>query len=405
MKAEGKTSRGALEGLVVVDLTRVLAGPLCTQILADHGAQVTKIEPPTGDETRVLGPPFDKDGNASYYSALNRNKRAMGLNLADPQGRAVLERMIAGADILVENFLPGTMEGWGLGYEDVLALKNKRLIYCSISGFGADGPLGGLPGYDAVLQAMCGVMSVNGTQASGPTRVGVPIVDHLTGYVALVGILAALHARSSNGGRGQRVEATLFDTALSMLLPQGANWLASGRTPELLGSAHPNIAPYDKFPTQDGEIFLGIVNNGQFRRFCDYIGSPELASDPRFSTNGGRLQHRETLKTKIEEALRKISASQACQDLMAVGVPAGAVNSVPDALSQPHSKFRRVLVEHEGHFALRSPVRLYGTPGIQGWKAPLFGQDSIELLRELGYDNLEIDRLIRSGVVFPKRSP
>lgn len=394
------TARGALQGLVVVDLTRVLAGPLCTQILADHGARVIKVEPPAGDETRSLGPPFDADGNAAYYSALNRGKRAISLNLAVPEGREVLDRLLVRADVLVENFLPGTMERWGLGYEDVLAPKFERLIHCSISGFGADGPLGGLPGYDAVLQAMCGVMSINGAPVSGSTRVGVPVVDHLTGYVALAGILMALHARTWTG-RGQRVEATLFDTALSLLVPQAANWLASGETPRLLGSAHPNIAPYDKFAMRDGEIFIGIVNDGQFRKFCRYIGRPDLASDPRFSSNGQRLHHREELKAEIEHTLRDIAAGPLCEELMAAGVPAGAVNSVPEAFAHPHVGHREILVERDGYVGVRSPARLQGTPAVPGGKPPAFAGDLAAVLDELGYSGAEIARLEQSGAIPP----
>ena len=223
-------TRGALTGLRVVDLSRVLAGPLCTQMLADHGADVVKLEPPAGDETRQLGPPFDDEGQAAYFGAVNRGKRSMALDLSREQGRAVLEALLKDADVLVENFLPGTMERWGLGYEEVLSQRYPRLIYCGISGFGADGPLGGLPGYDAVLQAMCGLMSINGTQESGAVRIGVPIVDYVTGYNALVGILLALTARERTG-TGQRVEVALFDTALSLLVPHAANWLCSDRTP------------------------------------------------------------------------------------------------------------------------------------------------------------------------------
>jgi crotonobetainyl-CoA:carnitine CoA-transferase CaiB-like acyl-CoA transferase len=226
----------ALQGLRVVDLTRVLAGPLCTQILADQGAEVTKIEPPAGDETRRLGPPYTPSQQSAYFAALNRGKQSICLDLSSPEGQQVLHGLLSQADVLVENFVPGTLERWGLGYEDVLAARYPRLILCSISGFGADGPLGGLPGYDAVLQAACGIMSVNGSADSGATKVGIPVVDHLTGYVALSGILMALQARARDG-LGQHVEATLYDTAISLLLPHGANWLCSGELPAPLGSA------------------------------------------------------------------------------------------------------------------------------------------------------------------------
>ncbi len=394
-KASGG-SRGALDGLVVVDLTRVLAGPLCTQILSDHGADVIKVEPPSGDETRTLGPPFNAAGEAAYFSSLNRGKRAMSLDLALPEARAVLRRMLAKADVLIENFLPGTMERWGLGYEQDLAAEFPRLVYCNISGFGADGPMGALPGYDAVLQAMCGLMSVNGDPQSGPTRVGIPLVDHLTGYVALTGILMALRVRDQTG-RGQRVEATLFDTAFSLLIPQAANWLASGKAPGLLGSAHPNIAPYDKYRVSDGDIFIGILNDGQFKRFCLHIGRADWPNDPRYASNAQRLRNRDALKAEIELVLKGVAAAPLCEALMKAGVPAGVVNSVPDAFAQPHAQHRALRIERKGYTGVRSPSRLYGTPGIPGDAPPSFAQHSAELLRELGYTDEDIERLQDSG--------
>ena len=224
------------------------------------------------------------------------------------------------------------------------------MIYCAISGFGADGPLGGLPGYDAVLQAMCGLMSINGTQESGATRVGIPIVDYVTGYNALTGVLLALAARERTG-TGQRVEVTLFDTALSLLIPHAANWICSGSVPGRLGSAHPNIAPYDKFAAADGEIFLGILNEGQFRRFCQTVGRSDLLDDPRFRTNADRLRHVAALRTELERTLAAFKSDDLCGELMRAGVPAGAVNTVPQAFAQPHTAHRDMLVESEGHRA------------------------------------------------------
>ncbi len=373
---------GALSGLKVVDLSRVLAGPLCAQMLADHGADVVKVESPAGDETRHLGPPFDEHGDAAYFAAVNRGKRAITLDLSKPEGRAVLEALLADADVLVENFLPGTLERWGLSYEDVLSVRHPRLILCSITGFGADGPMGGLPGYDAVLQAMCGLMSINGTPESGPTRVGVPIVDYVTGYNALVGILLALTVRQQTG-KGQRVDVALFDTALSLLVPHAANWLCSGRTPGRLGSAHPNIAPYDKFRAGDGELFLGIVNDGQFRRFCRRVAREDLMEDPRFQTNAARLQHRDALRVEIERTLASVAVEDICRDLMKSGVPAGAVNSVPQAFAQPHVAHRQMLVEQGGHRAPGIPVKLSLTPGRPGLPPPRRNQHSEEILAEL----------------------
>ena len=372
---------GALSGLKVVDLSRVLAGPLCTQMLADHGAAVIKVEPPSGDETRHLGPPFDENGVAAYFGAVNRGKRAITLDLTQPDARATLEALLEEADILVENFLPGTLERWDLGYE-TLHQRHPRLIFCSISGFGADGPLGGLPGYDAVLQAMCGVMSINGTPESGATRVGIPIVDYVTGYNALAGILLALQARQQSG-RGQRVEVALFDTALSLLVPHAANWLASGRTPVPLGSAHPNIAPYDKYQAGDGELFLGVVNDGQFRRFCAQVGHAEWASDQRFATNPARVQHRAELRAEIERTLASVAVEDICDALMKNGVPAGAVNTVPQAFAQPHVAHRQMLLEMDGYRAPGIPVKLSETPGRPGVPPPRINQHAEEILAEL----------------------
>jgi crotonobetainyl-CoA:carnitine CoA-transferase CaiB-like acyl-CoA transferase len=388
---------GALDGLRVVDLSRVLAGPLCTQMLADHGADVVKVEPPAGDETRTFGPPFDASGDAAYFSAVNRGKRSIALDLSKPEGRAIVERLLADADVLVENFLPGTMERWGLGYA-ALAERHPRLVYCSISGFGDDGPLGGLPGYDAVLQAICGVMSVNGSQESGAMRLGIPIVDHVTGYVAVTGILMALHERARTG-RGQRVEATLFDTGLSLLVPHAANWLQSGRTPTRLGSAHPNIAPYDKFRAGDAEIFLGVGNDGQFRRLCDVLGAPELLHDPRFGTNGSRVEHRDALRAALEATLATKDAAALSEALMRAGVPAGVVNSVPDALALAHAAHRRMRVDDGTYRGVGSPVKLSQAASVPVRRPPRFAEHSDAILGDLGCPQDEIAALRDAGVV------
>lgn len=387
---------GALSGLRVIDLSRVLAGPLCTQMLADNGADVIKIEPPAGDETRSLGPPFVENGDAAYFNAVNRGKRAITLDLSQPAGREVLLHLLDGADVLVENFVPGTMARWGLDYDTALAERFPRLVYCAISGFGDEGPLGGLPGYDAILQAMCGLMSVNGEPDSGPTRIGIPIVDHLTGYTAMSGILMALCERAGSG-RGQRVEATLFNTALSLLIPHAANWMTSGRTPQLLGSAHPNIAPYDKFNCRDGLIFLGILNDRQFHRFCDCLGLSDLQADPRFAHNAGRLEHRDALRAAIEGALAVRDRQALCQELMRAGVPAGPVNSVPEAFAQPHAAGMRVT--REGYQGVGLANRLSRTPGEPGSPPPRFAQHTEEILLEAGLDLDRIAQLRKSGVI------
>lgn len=389
---------GALAGLRVLDLSRVLAGPLCAQMLADHGASVIKVEPPDGDEARRFGPPLDERGEVAYFGALNRGKRSIAVDLSRPAGRAVLERLLAGADVLIENFLPGTMEKWGLGYEGTLAARHPRLIYCSVSGFGADGPLGGLPGYDAVLQAICGLMSVNGTPDSGPLRLGVPVVDYLTGYNALSGVLLALAARERSG-LGQRVEATLFDTGLALLIPHASNWFYSGRIPQRMGSSHPNIAPYDRYAAADGEVFLGVVNNGQFQRFCECVARPDLATDPRFADSSMRLQNRDALRTEIERTLVNVPAAALCEDLMRRGVPAGPVNDVAQALSQPHAVHRAMLVDQQGHRSLGLPVKLSANPGCADTLPPRLSEHAGAILSELGYDATAIESLQADGTI------
>ena len=350
---------GALAGIRVVDLSRVLGGPYCTQILADHGADVLKIEPPQGDETRGWGPPF-QNGTAAYFRGVNRNKRGMTLDLKRPAAREALLELLADADVLVENFKPGTMEGWSLGYDE-LAARFPRLIYCRVSGFGGDGPLGGLPGYDAAVQAMVGLMSVNGEAGGAPLRLGVPVVDMATGLNAAIGILLALQERSRSG-RGQFVDVALFDCGLSLLHPQGASFLASGRVPTPTGNAHPNISPYNLYPTARGDIFLCIGNDRQFRRLCEIIGCPTLADDPRFADNKERSLHREPLDAALEAALAGHEAAPLADRLVRSGVPCGALLDVAQALAHPHTRHREMVIEAGDYRGIGFPVKLSRTP-------------------------------------------
>ncbi|MDT0496164.1 CoA transferase [Algiphilus sp. W345] len=388
---------GSLSGLKVLDLSRVLGGPYCTQILSDHGADVIKVEPPGGDETRTWGPPF-VDGTASYFIGVNRNKRDIALDLSKPQGREVVLRLLAEADVLVENFKTGTMEKWGLGYEAMLRDRFPRLIYCRVSGFGADGPLGGAPGYDAVAQAIGGLMSINGDPASGPTRIGIPIVDMATGLNAVIGILLAL-AERQRSGVGQFVDTTLFDTAVGLLHPHAANWFVNGQVPALVGSGHPNVVPYDKFSTRSGDIFLGIGNDGQFRKFCEFVGVPELATDPRYVGNAQRNRNRETLRASIEGLLAQHDAAALCESLLKAGVPAGSVNQLPQVLEHPHTRHREMVVALEGgQRGLGVPVKLSRTPGKAQAAAPSLGQHTREVLAALEYSPTQIDGLIDARI-------
>ena len=352
---------GALAGIRVVDLSRILGGPLCGQILGDHGADVLKVEPPQGDDTRAWGPPFRDDGVASYYLGLNRNKRLMRLDLASEAGRTVLMELLAEADVLIENFKTGTLEKWGLGH-DALAERFPRLVHVRVSGFGADGPLGGLPGYDAALQALNGIMSVNGEAGAQPLRVGLPVVDMVTGLNAALGVMLALHERQRSG-RGQFVEAALYDSGLSLLHPHGANWFLDGRTPQRTGNAHPNIYPYDSFSTGGAPIFLAVGNDRQFGILCRHLGDPTLADDPRFATAGARSVHRVALKQVLQTLLAAHDGPALADALVQAGVPCAPVLSVPQALQHPHTAHRQMVVEMPGGYkGIGAPIKLGRTP-------------------------------------------
>lgn len=353
-------NRGSLAGLRVLDLSRILGGPYCGQILGDHGADVLKIEPPQGDDTRTWGPPF-RDGVASYYFGLNRNKRIQHLDLATQQDRERLLELIAQADVLLENFKIGTMERWGLGY-DALSQRFPRLIWCRVSGFGADGPLGALPGYDAAIQAMSGIMSVNGEAGGDALRVGLPVVDMVTGLNAVIGIMMALQERQRSG-MGQFVEAALYDSGLSLLHPHAANWFMDGRVPQRTGNAHPNIYPYDTFRTATEPLFLAVGNDRQFTTLCGVIGRPDLAGDERFTSAGGRSTHRAALKEALEAALSAFDAESLVERLMAANVPAAPVLPVDAALTHPHTVHREMVVSlGENYRGLAAPVKLSRTP-------------------------------------------
>jgi crotonobetainyl-CoA:carnitine CoA-transferase CaiB-like acyl-CoA transferase len=389
----------SLAGLRVIDLTRVLGGPYCTQILGDHGAEVIKLEPPQGDETRGWGPPFREDGAASYYVGVNRNKQNIALDLTKPKGREVLLRLLEDADILVENFKTGTLEKWGLGYEEVLSRRFPKLIHCRVSGFGATGPLGGRVGYDAVIQGMAGLMSVNGERGGEPLRIGIPLVDLSTGLNAVIGILLALIERGKSG-RGQFVEATLFDSAVALLHPHLANFFLSGKNPVRSGNAHPNVAPYDCFPTQTVDIFLGVGNDGQFRKFCQIVGSPELAEDPRFASNGLRGQNRPALRAAIEPILAAADGADIADRLLSAGVPCGPVLELDDVVAHPHTQHRQMTVKLGDYQGFGTPVKLSRTPGTVRTVPQRFGEATRRVLEAAGYSATEIDGLIAEQVAF-----
>jgi crotonobetainyl-CoA:carnitine CoA-transferase CaiB-like acyl-CoA transferase len=386
-KGLAKTA-GALAGIRVIDLTRVLGGPYCTMILSDHGADVIKVEPPQGDEVRDWGPPFH-DGDASYFIGVNRNKRSIGLDLSKPEGKAVLLRLLDGADVLIENFKPGSMEKWDLGYDDVLSKRFPGLIHCRVSGFGGDGPLGGLPGYDAILQAMTGLMSINGDATTGPMRMGTAIVDMGTGLYSAIGILMALHERGQSG-RGQYLDMTLYDCGMAFLHPHAANYFLNGKRPAGTGNPHPNLVPYDKYPTKTCEIFIASGNNGQFRKLCELIGRPEMADDPRFASNGDRNINRVALTLALAAAFADQDGTELSLQLIRAGVPAGPVLPVDDATM-------------DWYKGIGTPIKFSRTKGGTRRPPPRFNEHGTEVLTQHGYTAAEIAALEKAGILHLKR--
>ncbi|MEO8559062.1 MAG: CaiB/BaiF CoA-transferase family protein [Rhodospirillales bacterium] len=391
---------GALAGIRVLDLSRVLGGPFCGQILADHGADVIKIEPPQGDETRDWGALMDNGGSA-YYNGINRNKRDLALDIGSPKGREVLLKLLETTDVLVENFKTGTMEKWGIGYHDVLAKKFPRLIQARVTGFGADGPFGGFPGYDAMVQGWAGLNSINGSPESGQVRIGVPVVDLSTGLNATIGIMMALYERQRSG-QGQFVEVALYDSAIMLHHPHAPNWLMQGKRPRLIGNSHDNLAPYALIKAKGCDVVIGAGNDPQFRKLCELIGRPEMATDVRFVNNTERLANKAALIEELQKTIGGMDGEPLALKLMKNGVPAGAAKELPEVLDHPHTKHREMVVEMDGYKGIGIPIKLSRTPGKVRRKPPAFGQDSAVVLREAGYSDAQIAALQDNGTV-PKQ--
>jgi formyl-CoA transferase len=396
-------NQGALAGLRVLDLTRILAGPLCTQMLGDMGADVIKVEPPgTGDDTRTWGPPF-ANGESAYFLGVNRNKRSVTLNMASKAGQEVLAGLVKRCDVLVENFKLGTLEKWGIT-KDWLERHAPRVIRCSITGYGSSGPDAALPGYDFILQAESGLMSICGEPGGVPTKYGVAIVDVVTGLYACNAILAALAARERTG-RGQHVEVCLYDSGIAMLINVASNYLVSGRDARRFGNGHPSIVPYTTYPTADGMIALAVGNDGQFARFAEIAGHADWARDPRFAKNPDRVTNRDTLDALIAEALRKDKTAAWIEKLRAAGVPCGPINTVAEALTDPHTLAREMVrtVRHPTVGDLRMvgiPFRMNGTPPTIRRAPPLLGQHTEEVLSgELGLTAARIAALRAEKVI------
>ncbi len=412
--------KAALSDIRVIDLSRVLAGPYCTMLLADYGAEVLKIEQPgVGDGTRQWGPLW-VDGESAYFLSVNRNKKSLTLDLKSAEGRSILGRLVADADVLIENFKPGTTKRMGLDYE-TLSVNNPGLIYCSITGYGQTGPYRDRPGYDFMIQAQGGIMSICGPADGEPYKVGVAIVDITAGLFAASAILSALHYREQSG-QGQYIDVALLDSQVAWLANVAHNYFATGQTPLRYGNAHPNIVPYESFDTADGFVALAIGSDAQYRRFCKIaagFGSPGGAANPpttpavrdfqllfeeRFQTNAGRVEHRAELIPLLQRLFRTRGSEEWLALLLDAGIPAGPINDIPTILNDPQILAREMVqeVEHPtaGSIKLLGPVaKLSGTPAQIRWAPPVLGADTEEILGGMGYTLEEISAFRVAGIV------
>jgi crotonobetainyl-CoA:carnitine CoA-transferase CaiB-like acyl-CoA transferase len=403
---------GPLQGLRIFDLTRILAGPTCTQLLGDLGAEVIKIERPgQGDDTRKWGPPFAKDADgrdttySAYFLSSNRNKRSVTLDIAQPEGQALAKRLIAKCDILVENFKTGGLAGYGLAYDD-LRDANPGLIYCSITGFGQTGPYAPRAGYDFLAQGLGGMMSITGDPDGEPMKVGVGIADVMCGMYAVAAILAALHHRGKTG-EGQYIDLALLDTQVAWLINEGLNYLTSGVVPRRLGNEHPNIVPYKVLPASDGYFILAVGNDGQYRRFCDFAGAPELAEDPRFRTNADRVVNRAPLYALLPDLTRRKTSAEWAEGLARLGVPCSPVNDIAQVFEDPQVQARDMkltmpLAAVQGGQVdlIANPIKYSRTPVTYREPPPETGQHTESVLEDLlGLESAELSALRDRGVV------
>ncbi len=399
-----------LEGIRILDLTRALAGPYCTMMLADLGADVIKVERPgRGDDSRGWGPPFvgqpygPYTGESAYFIAANRNKRSVTINLKSPEGQEVVRQLASVSDALVENFRTGVLDGMGLGYENLHAL-NPRLVYCSISGYGRTGPYAERPGYDFIIQAEGGMMGITGPEEGPPSRVGVPIVDITAGMFSATAILAALRARDHTGA-GQLVDISLLDTQVALLANVASNYLVGGTAPRRLGNAHPNIAPYEAFHARDRWFALAAANERQWATLCDAIGRPDLKDDPRFATNGARVSNRPALVELLNDVFAAHDADDWLADLRAAGLPCGPINAVPDVFDHPQARARDLALETEhptaGPIQMTGfPYKLSQTPAKVRRPPPLLGQHTEEVLIDLlGYSADQVTALREREII------
>ncbi len=397
-----RNQQGPLAGIRVVDLTRVLAGPLCTMTLGDMGADIIKVEEPRhGDDTRAWGPPFVGPFSA-YYLAVNRNKRSLTLDLKSEEGRVVLRRLIIGADVVLDNFKLGTMASWG--FDDHWFETNAgQVVRCSITGYGPTGPKASKPGYDFILQAETGLMAITGEANGSPMKLGVAIVDVCAGLTAAIAVLGALQARARTG-RGQRCEVSLHDVGLQMLINVASNHLVSGEEAGRYGNSHPNIVPYRTYPAADGEVAVAVGNDRQFAALAAVLGRPEWASDPRFTRNQDRVRNREAIDNEIATVISSRPRAHWIEKLDQVGIPVGPINSVAEALASPQTNARQMVVDLQLETGLATrglglPFQFSDTPSSIRRPPPALGADTRELLLELGLSDAEIDDLERRRVI------
>ncbi|HEV7714874.1 MAG TPA: CaiB/BaiF CoA-transferase family protein [Steroidobacteraceae bacterium] len=405
---------GPLQGIRVLDLSRILAGPWCTQLLADLGAEVIKIERPgAGDDTRHWGPPWltDTEGRetreSAYYLSANRGKHSVTLDISRPEGREIVERLVAQSDVLIENFKTGDLARKGLGYEQMRAI-NPRIIYCSITGFGQTGPRASQAGYDYLVQGMGGLMSItgipDGEPGASPLRVGVAVGDLSTGLYAAVGILAALHHRNVSG-EGQYIDLALLDTVVGMMANQGQNYFVSGQVPQRTGAEHPNLAPYRTFATSDGHIIIAVGNDAQFRKLCAVLSLAALADDPRFLTNANRVQHRGELAETIEAKTRAWTLPNLVAALAKMDVPSGPINTLKEVFEDPQVRHHELKVELPHPLSgqvstIRNPLRFSETPATYTQAPPLLGEHTEDVLtRVAGLSAEDIARLRKIEVI------
>ena len=392
----------ALSGIRVLDLSRVLAGPWCTQMLGDLGAEIIKIEQPgKGDDTRSWGPPWHGEGEdrlSAYYLSANRNKKSVAIDISKPEGQSLIRELAAKCDVLVENFKMGGLEKYGLDYLSLKAV-NPRLVYCSITGFGHTGPRAHQPGYDLMVQGLSGLMSITGQPDGEPQKVGVALVDVMTGLHACIAVLAALNQRHETG-RGQFIDMALLDVAVSTLANIGLNQRVTGEAPKRMGNAHPSVVPYQVFETADGHMIVAVGNDGQFAHFVGVLGLAHMADDPLYKTNAGRVDNRATLIPHLAAAMKTQTTAHWDAALSAANVPAGPINDIGQALADPQSVARGLATMAGNRPAIASPLRLSDSMPDTGTEPPLLGQNTAEVLESLlGHDASDVAALRDKGVI------